>query len=137
MVYFCICECYDDYSKCCNYKCRNKFNCHNFDDLKWTINVCDYLMKDINECECKSWIGCLILCPFALTFDIISCPCRCCFSFCNQCDCEKIVTQNQELKKKNKNVSIIITDQPPLYNEHYKHTNVVYPIISLPPIYTE
>jgi hypothetical protein len=136
MVNICTCECCDDYTKCCNYQCRNKFNCFHFDDLKWSIKICQYICEDMNQCNYKG-IGSLIALPFALVFDIISCPFRCCFSFCNKCDCEKVKITPENLSKKNKKVSIIIADQPPRYNDHYKDTTVVYPIVSLPPVYTE
>lgn len=127
MVRFCICECCENYINCCNYKCQNHFNYHHFDECKWTLKIFNSLCEYINECDFCNSINSLILCPFALTFDIISCPCRCCFECYGKCECEKIkITPSQ-------NVSIII-EQPPLYNEHYKHTPI---IISLPPTYTE
>ncbi len=137
MVYLCGFQCCcDDYTKYCCYKCRNKFNYTHFDDLKWSLILCPYICDDDDNLSCIYIIGATLAIPFAFTFDIISCPCRCCYSFCNKCDCEKVDTQAQELKKKNKNVSIIIADQPPLYNDHHKHQNVVDPVIALPPIYT-
>ena len=139
MVHICTFDCCcDDYTKCCNYQCRNKFNYNRFNDLNWSIDICIYLLEDTNDYECKTGICSLIAWPFALVFDIISCPVRCCFEYCNKCECEKItkVSPTQKIIEKG-TAKVIITDQPPRYSQHHKHTNFVQPGVTLPPIYTE
>ena len=142
--------CYDD-CYCCNYHCSNKCNYHFFDECYFTFKYISYI-EDC--CECCGII--LPLCVLPLLFDIISCPCRCCYQECYQkCTCTKINSINtvntvnalnvqsgttiitQPTIKINNKIKNDLLKLPPHYNDHYSHTTIIIntPDI-LPPLYS-
>jgi hypothetical protein len=131
----CYLECCKSYN-CFSYKCSNDFKYSMFNEFKNTTKILINLMNiDNNDCSCCDCFNCvymLFVCPFVLTFDIISCPFRCVSEFCNYNNCQKVISI-QPSKEENKNKkgneinnkfnnkvnNIIIIDIPPNYEDFY------------------
>ncbi len=146
MVIIAGCQCCNS-CQCGNYKCNNECNYHFFNEFELTFK---YLFYVDNHTE---YICCCLLTPLCLLiipFDIISCPCRCCYQECyKKCSCNKIkidnvqniniqnttITQQPKLNKIKKND---LLNLPPHYDEHYRDitfTLNVRDCDNLPPLY--
>ena len=149
MVSFWGFTCYDD-CYCCNYHCNNECNYHFFEECYFSFK---YISNIEDSCDC--WCIILPCCVFPFVFDIISCPCRCCYQECyKKCSCTKInavnavnavnvvnvqpgtTIINQSTIKINNNIKNDLLKLPPHYNDHYRDSTIVINTNEvLPPLY--
>jgi hypothetical protein len=141
MVYFCGFKCFHN-CNCCYYKCNNECDYRYFEELKYSLKYIFYIQYKFNCLYC--WLLSPV-CFLILPFDLISCPCRCCYEQCyKECSCTKINSINtindindiNHLNKINKTQKTDLSNLPPHYDEHYHHRNIINTVIERqPPVY--